>query len=66
LVKILIKCRGYWLDGHNDCKSEFEHLGNWSDKELYKHQDIELALDDNKTRFWEGFEQVQIFKVKYN
>jgi len=64
LVKILIKCRGYWLDGQNDCS--FEHLGNWSDKELFKHQDEEMALDDGKTRFWEGFEQVQIFKVKYN
>jgi len=64
LVKILIKCRGHWKSNHFDCS--FEHLGKWGDKELFKHQDKELALDDGKTRFWEGFEQVQIFKVKYN
>ena len=64
MAKILIKCRGYWSSGQHDCP--FEHLGNWDDKELHEHQDYELKFDDGKTHFWEGFEQVQIFKVKYN
>lgn len=59
--KVLIRCRGYWLDGHQECDDKFQHYGHWNDKALEEHQDKEELAGSKYGPFWEGFERVEIF-----
>ena len=53
---------GYWLDGNNECEMKFEHYGNWNDKELEEHEEVELGYESKHGPYWRGFEIVQLFK----
>ena len=52
IVRIICKGR-YSLNGMIPC--DFEHIGEWGDKELVEHQKFEKD-QDNKQSWWTGFD----------
>jgi len=44
------------MDKGRFVECEFRIIGNFGDRELEKHQEYEMEIDDRKTIFWNGFE----------
>lgn len=57
----IIYCKGrYSARGRTPC--DFEHFGNWGDKELIEHQKEEEAKDTKK-EWWIGFDTDKKFET---
>jgi len=51
-----IICKGtYSVTGKHECVERFSHIGEFGDKELVEHQDLEKSRDTKK-QWWTGFD----------
>jgi len=51
-----IICKGTWsVTGKQECLEHFSHIGEWNDKELHEHAELEKSRD-TKQRWWTGYD----------